>query len=139
MKFSRRSSPLEALYEIVTTTTRDAEPALEKLGLTMPTVYVLWAIDPDEPPPTMKTVSERVGGTKSSLTFTTERLVELGYLTRTEDPANRRFRVLSLTRAGRKAREAALAALEEACPLRKLSQNQLDQVFRILGRSLDAD
>ncbi|MCE7003759.1 winged helix DNA-binding protein [Kibdelosporangium philippinense] len=130
-------SPLEALYEIVTATTRGAEPALAKLGLTMPTVYVLWAIDPDEPPPTMKTISERIDSTKSNLTFTTERLVELGYLTRTEDPSNRRFRVLSLTPKGRKARKAALDALNAACPLRKLSSRQLDQLFAILGPTLE--
>jgi DNA-binding MarR family transcriptional regulator len=136
MRFVRRS-PLEALYEIVTTTTRGAKPALEKLGLTMPTVYVLWAIDPDESPPTMKAISERVDSTKSNLTFTTERLVELGYLTRIEDPSNRRFRVLSLTPEGRQAREEALAALDAACPLRKLSRAQLDQLFTLLGHTLD--
>ncbi len=118
-------------------TTQGAEPALGKLGLTMPTVYVLWAIDPDEPPPTMKTISERIDSTKSNLTFTTERLVELGYLTRTEDPSNRRFRVLALTAKGRKARKAALAALNAACPLRKLSTGQLDQLFAILGHTLE--
>ncbi|WP_326953787.1 MarR family winged helix-turn-helix transcriptional regulator [Amycolatopsis sp. NBC_01286] len=130
-------SPLEALYEIVTTTTRGAEPALDALGLTMPTVYVLWAIDPDEPPPTMKAISERIDSTKSNLTFTTERLVELRYLTRTEDPMNRRFRVLALTPEGRKAREAALAALDAACPLRKLGRKQLDQLFVLLDHTLD--
>ena len=136
MRLPHRSA-LEAVYEIVTTTTREAEPALSQLGLTMPTVYVLWAIDPDEPPPTMKAISERIDSTKSNLTFTSERLVELGYVTRTEDPDNRRFRVLALTPEGRRARAAALAALDAACPLSKLKKKELDQLFTIMGHTLN--
>jgi DNA-binding MarR family transcriptional regulator len=127
---------LEAIYEIVMATTEQAEPALAELGLTMSTTYALWAIDPDEPAPTMKAVAQRLRCNASSLTFTSDRLVKLGYITRTEDPANRRFRVLALTPAGRTARQAALDALNEACPLIRLSDDEHEDLLNLLSQPL---
>jgi DNA-binding MarR family transcriptional regulator len=127
---------LEAIYEIVMATTQQAEPALAELGLTMSTTYALWAIDPDEPAPTMKAVAQRLRGNASSLTFTSDRLVKLGYITRTEDPANRRFRILSLTPAGRIARQAALDVLDEACPLNRLSDDEHQDLLNRLSQTL---
>jgi DNA-binding MarR family transcriptional regulator len=127
---------LEAVYEVVTATVQRAEPALAALGLTMSTAYALWAIDPDEPAPTMTAVAQRLRCNASSLTFTSDRLVKLGYLTRTEDPANRRFRVLSLTPEGQDIRRRALDALDAACPLLRLSEDQREDIRSLLGQSL---
>ena len=127
---------LEAIYEIVMATTQQAEPALAELGLTMSTTYALWAIDPDEPAPTMKAVAQRLRCNASSLTFISDRLVKLGYINRTEDPTNRRFRVLSLTPTGRTARQAALDALDEACPLVRLSDDEHEKLLRLLAQTL---
>lgn len=129
-------SALEAVYELVTATTHNAEPALAELGLTMSTTHALWAIDPDEPPPAMKLVAQRLRCTASSLTFITDRLVERGYITRTEDPDNRRSRVLSLTPTGHAARQEALNALNEACPLSRLSDDEREGVLGLVGRAL---
>ena len=126
-------SALEAIYEIVMATTQEAEPALAKLGLTMSTTYALWAIDPDEPAPTMKAVAQRLRCNASSLTFLCDRLLKCGYITRTEDPTNRRFRVLSLTPAGHEARRTALDALGAACPLNSLSENEHQDLLRVLS------
>ncbi|GAA1223945.1 MarR family winged helix-turn-helix transcriptional regulator [Pseudonocardia alaniniphila] len=127
---------LEAIYEVVMATIQRAEPALTELGLTMSTTYALWAIDPDEPPPAMKVVAQRLRCTSSSLTFTSNRLVELGYITRTECPTNRRTRVLALTPPGRAAREAALNALDKACPLLRLSDGERAGLLDVLTRAL---
>lgn len=129
-------SALEAVYQIVMATTHQAGPALAGLGLTMSTAYALWAIDPDEPAPTMKVVAQRLRCTASSLTFVSDRLVERGYISRTEDPANRRFRVLSLTASGRAARQAALDILNQACPLIRLSDEERDALLSLLGQTL---
>ncbi|MFI5614886.1 MarR family winged helix-turn-helix transcriptional regulator [Amycolatopsis sp. NPDC051903] len=133
---SSPKSALAAVYEIVLATTRRAEPALAELGLTMSTAYALWAIDPDEPPPTMKAMAQRLRCNASSLTFLSDRLVKLGYVTRTEDPSNRRFRVLSLTPDGREARRRALEVLEESCPLIRLTEVQQDDLMNLLGETL---
>jgi DNA-binding MarR family transcriptional regulator len=127
---------LEAIYEVVMATIARAEPALAELGLTMSTTYALWAIDPDEPAPSMKAVAQRLRCSASSLTFTSDRLVKLGYITRTEDPTNRRSRVLSLTSTGQTARKAALSALEEACPLLRLSDGERQGLLDLLGKTL---
>jgi DNA-binding MarR family transcriptional regulator len=84
----------------------------------------------------MKAVAQRLRCNASSLTFTSDRLVKLGYITRTEDPANRRFRVLSLTPAGRTARRAALDALDEACPLNRLSEDEHQNLLSCLAQTL---
>jgi DNA-binding MarR family transcriptional regulator len=117
-------------------TIQQAEPALAELGLTMSLTYALWAIEPDEPAPTMKTVAQRLRCNPSSLTFISDRLVERGYITRTEDPTNRRHRVLSLTPTGRTARQAALDALNEACPLSRLTGDQREDLVNLLGQTL---
>lgn len=131
-------SALEAIYEIVMATTQRAGPSLAELGLTMPTTYALWAIDPDEPAPTMKAVAQRLRCNASSLTFLCDRLLKLGYITRAENPANRRFRVLSLTPTGRIARQSALDALTAACPLNSLSEAEHENLLGVLSSTLPA-
>jgi MarR family len=84
----------------------------------------------------MKVVAQRLRCTASSLTFISDRLVERGYINRAEDPANRRFRVLSLTRSGRAARQAALDILNEACPLVRLSDDEREALLSLLGQTL---
>jgi DNA-binding MarR family transcriptional regulator len=130
------TTALEAIYEVVTATIQRAEPALAELGLTMSTTYALWAIDPDEPPPTMKVVAQRLHCTSSSLTFTSDRLVKLGYITRAEDPNNRRTRLLALTPAGQEARQTALDALDAASPLLRLTEKERTGLLDVLGRAL---
>lgn len=118
------------------TTVQRAEPALAELGLTMSTAHALWAIDPDEPAPTMKVVAQRLRCNASSLTVRCDRLLRRGYITRAEDPANRRSRVLALTPAGRIARRAALDALGAACPLDILSEDDHQDLLAVLSRTL---
>jgi DNA-binding MarR family transcriptional regulator len=129
-------TPLEAIYEVVMATIQRAEPAMAEYGLTMSTTYALWAIDPDEPPPTMKVVAQRLRCSSSSLTFTSDRLVKLGYITRTEHPTNRRTRLLALTPPGRAARAAALNALDKASPLLRLSETERADLLDVLTRAL---
>lgn len=129
-------SALEAVYEIVMATTHRAESALSELGLTMSTAYALWAIDPGESAPTMKVMAQRLRCNASSLTFLSDRLVKLGYITRTEDLTNRRFRVLTLTPAGLTARTKALEVLERSCPLIRLTEVEQDELRNLLARTL---
>jgi hypothetical protein len=68
-----------------------------------------------------------------------DRLTERGYITRTEDPNNRRYRVLALTPTGRETREAALNGLDKACPLSRLSDGDRDDLLTMIGRTLTDD
>ncbi len=127
------STALEAVWETMMDTTHGAEPALERLGLTLATAYALWVIDPDEAPPTMSVMTQRLRCAASNLTFISDRLVRLDYVTRTEDPTNRRFRVLALTPAGREARRLAIEAFAAASPVSRLDRRDQAELVRILG------
>ncbi|WP_448061730.1 hypothetical protein [Cellulomonas hominis] len=52
---------------------------------------------------------------------------------RTEEPTNRRFRVLSLTPAGREARRLAIEAFTAASPVSRLDRRDQAELVRILG------
>jgi len=127
---------LEAVYAVAQSTAHGAEPALAELGLTMATAQALWAIDPEEPPPTMKAMTQRLRCNASTLTFVSDRLARLGFITRTADPANRRYRRMALTPEGREARARALTALQEASPLSRLTQEQRDALGLLLAHAL---
>lgn len=132
------STALEAVWETMMETTHGAEADLDRLGLTLATAYALWAIDPAEPPPSMGVLAHRLRCAASSLTFISDRLVKLGYITRTEDPKNRRYRVLSLTDSGRAARREVIEALTQASPVSRLSPQDQQDLVRILGKALHA-
>lgn len=72
--------------------------------------------------PSMSEIAQRLGVTISTTSGAVERLVELGLLARTEDPANRRQVRVSVTDAGR-------ATLEQ---VRELSTRQLHVLFEHL-------
>ena len=130
------STALEAVWETMMETTHGADAALDRLGLTLATAYALWAIDPGEAPPTMGVMAQRLRCAASSLTFVSDRLVKLGYVTRTEDPANRRYRVLALTDTGRDARQQVIEALTEASPVSRLTAADQQELVRLLGKAL---
>ncbi|QUQ70199.1 MarR family winged helix-turn-helix transcriptional regulator [Kutzneria sp. CA-103260] len=130
------STALEAVWETMMETTHGAEADLDRLGLTLATAYALWAIDPAEPPPTMGVLAQRLRCAASSLTFISDRLVKLDYVTRAEDPRNRRYRVLSLTDAGRAARQEVITAFTHASPVSNLSAEDQQELVRILGKAL---
>lgn len=133
------STALEAVWETMVETTHSAEAALDRMGLTLATAYALWAIDPAEAPPTMGVMAQRLRCAASSLTFISDRLVKLDYVTRTEDPTNRRYRVLSLTDAGRAARHEVIDALTHASPVSRLSPQDQQQLVRLLGKALQPE
>lgn len=130
------STALEAVWETMMETTHGADAALDRLGLTLATAYALWAIDPGEDPPTMGVMAQRLRCAASSLTFISDRLVKLDYVTRTEDPTNRRYRVLALTDSGRSARREVIEALTAASPVSRLSESDQRALVRLLSKAL---
>src|SRR5690606_14217470 len=76
--------------------------ALAEHGMTPATFQALWVIDPDEPPPSMKVMAERLYCNAPNLTFITNQLVGRGLAERAVDPDDRRSRVLLLTTEGKR-------------------------------------
>ncbi|GAA1450640.1 MarR family winged helix-turn-helix transcriptional regulator [Nocardiopsis tropica] len=108
--------------------------ALAGHQLTPATFQALWAVDPDEPPPSMKVMAERLYCNAPNLTFITNQLADRGLVERAVDPADRRSRVLVLTDKGRAVRDELVRAALEKSPLAALSDSELRQLMALLGR-----
>ena len=110
-------------------------PDLAERRLTPATFQALWAIDPDEPPPSMKTVAERLHCNAPNLTFIADQLIERNLVERTVDPADRRSRVLVLTERGRSVRAELIGAVAEKTPLAALDADELRRLAALLNRA----
>lgn len=108
--------------------------ALAEHRLTPATFQALWAIDPDEPPPSMKVMAERLYCNAPNLTFITDQLVSRGLAERAVDPDDRRSRVLVLTAKGRDVREELVRTTLEKTPLAALTQSELRRLAALLSR-----
>lgn len=114
------------------------EAALAEHQLTGATAQALWAIDPDERPPSMKTMAQRLFCNAPNLTFVTKQLADRGLVERYVDPADRRSRLIQLTPEGLRVRAAVVDAALAASPLSGLSDQQLTELITILGSALQS-
>ncbi|AHH98899.1 MarR family winged helix-turn-helix transcriptional regulator [Kutzneria viridogrisea] len=130
------TAAVAATYDIWMRTVDLTGPALARNRLTPATFQVLWAIDPDEPPPSMKVIAERLYCNAPNLTFMTNQLVDRGLVERAVDPADRRSRVLVLTAKGRRVRAEVVRATLEKTPLAALTDGELRQLIALLNRAL---
>jgi DNA-binding MarR family transcriptional regulator len=127
---------LAATYDIWMRTVDLTGPALAGHRLTPATFQALWVIDPDEQPPSMKTMTERLHCNAPNLTFVTNQLADRGLVERAVDPADRRSRVLVLTAKGRQVRDEVVRAAMENNPLAALTTRELRQLTALLNRAL---
>lgn len=127
-----------ASQSLVMQTNERLETALAEHQLTGATAQALWAIDPDEKPPSMKTMTQRLFCNAPNLTFVTTQLADRGLVERTVDPADRRSRLISLTSEGMRVRAAVIDAALAASPLAGLSEDDLTRLVELLRAALDA-
>ncbi|SEG97690.1 DNA-binding transcriptional regulator, MarR family [Nonomuraea solani] len=125
-----------ATYEIWMRTNDLIGQALAGHQLTPATFQALWAIDPAEPPPSMKVMAERLYCNAPNLTFITNQLVDRGLVERAVDPADRRSRVLVLTEKGRRVRDELVRTALEKTPLAVLTDGELRQLMTLLNRAV---
>jgi DNA-binding MarR family transcriptional regulator len=112
------------------------EDVLVEHGLTLATAQALWAIDPDEEPPSMKVMAQRLFCNAPNLSFVTTQLAERGLVERVVDPADRRSRLITLTAEGHRVRAAVITAALSRSPLARLAPADLEQLVQILGRAI---
>jgi DNA-binding MarR family transcriptional regulator len=108
--------------------------SLAEHQMTPATFQALWLIDPDEPPPSMKVMAERLYCNAPNLTFISNQLIDRGLVERAVDPDDRRSRVLVLTAKGRQVRDELVSTVLEKTPLAALSAGELAQLATLLGR-----
>jgi DNA-binding MarR family transcriptional regulator len=104
--------------------------------LTPATAHALWIVDPEQPPPSMKVMAERLYCNASNLTFVTNQLVDRGLVERAVDPADRRSRVLELTERGRHVREQIIRATLERTPFAVLDADEIALLKALLVKAL---
>ena len=127
---------VRAAFELTNRMSDVVRPVLARHGLTFNTAYALWAIEPEEPAPSMKVLAERIHCNASNLTFLCDQLVTRGYVRRVPSPSDKRLRAVELTDAGRLAREHVGESLLGSTPLGKLETAALVQFRDLLGAAL---
>jgi DNA-binding MarR family transcriptional regulator len=128
------TAAVAATHEIWMRTNDLIMQALAGHKLTPATFHALWAIDPAEPPPSMKVMAERLYCNAPNLTFITNQLADRGLVERAVDPADRRSRVLVLTAKGLQVREELVRTTLELTPLATLTDSELRQLMSLLSR-----
>jgi DNA-binding MarR family transcriptional regulator len=134
-------SVLEAVvvanHEMFMLTSDRIDAVVAEQGLTQATAQALWMIDPNEAPPSMKAMADRLFCNAPNLSFVTNQLVDRGYVERSVDPDDRRSRVLTLTESGRRARATVIAATLALSPFARLSPEELLQLMKLLEKALE--
>ena len=130
------SAAVGATHEIWMRTNDLIGKALAGHGLTTATFQALWAIDPDEPAPSMKVMAERLYCNAPNLTFIVNQLEARGLVERAVDPADRRSRVLLLTEDGRRVRGELVRTAMQVTPLARLSTADVGQLAALLARAV---
>ncbi len=130
---------VRAVHQLFMATSDRVATALAALGLTYATATALWAIDPDEPPPSMRVLAQRLFCHAPNLSFVAGQLESRGLVQRLVDRADRRSRTVALTPEGVQVRAAVILIILEATPLAALDTPQLRAVVALLEPTLPRD
>lgn len=127
---------VRAVHQLFMATSDRVANDLAALGLTHATATALWAIDPDEPPPSMKVLAQRLFCHAPNLSFVMSQLESRGLVERFVDRADRRSRTVALTPAGLHVRDDVIRKTLAATPLAVLDMPQLRAVAALLEPAL---
>lgn len=88
-----------------------------------------------------QTLGNRAGFDRATGSYLVERMVERGLIDAVTDPANRRSKLICLTKAGREVLEATIpeAKRAEAMLAERLSADELRQLKKLMNVLLDLD
>jgi DNA-binding MarR family transcriptional regulator len=101
----RRRDLAAMLHPVVRALIAAELPVLARHGLTMWGYIVLSALN-EAPESSQSALAEKIAADKTRLIGTLDALQEAGLITRKPDPSDRRARILSITAAGRRARDS---------------------------------
>ncbi|MBV9807568.1 MAG: MarR family transcriptional regulator [Solirubrobacterales bacterium] len=127
----------QAAYELHGALERELRGTLVELDLTFPLADALWQLDPARGPASRRELAERLRCDPSNVTFLVDRLEDRRLVSRGHSARDRRIVALSLTPAGRHARDRLIATLARSAMFSRLSGAQRRQLAELLGLCLD--
>jgi DNA-binding MarR family transcriptional regulator len=97
------------MKHLMVATGRDFFQAVEELGLSLSQLKSLQALGDAQEPLSLKGLADHLGLSLPAVSRAVDGLVQRGYVTREEDPSDRRCKRLLITRRGRRTVEGLLA------------------------------
>jgi len=127
----------QSAYQLHVALARELRGTLVELGLTVPLADALWQLDPARGPASRRELAERLRCDPSNVTFLVDRLEDRGLVSRGHATDDRRIVALSLTPAGRRARERLIGTLARSALFGRLTGAQQRQLAALLGRCVE--
>jgi DNA-binding MarR family transcriptional regulator len=90
------------MKHLITATGRDFFKAVDELGLSLTQIKALHALDEADEPVSLGRLSDALGLSLAAVSRSVEGLVKRGYVTRKEDPDDRRSKRVLITARGRR-------------------------------------
>jgi DNA-binding MarR family transcriptional regulator len=103
------SSLATVLTHVLTSTGRDFFQAVDELGLSLTQIKALRALIDAEEPLSIKALADELGLSFPAVSRAVDGLVRRGFVTRAEDPDDRRSKRLALTAKGRRTHDKLYA------------------------------
>jgi DNA-binding MarR family transcriptional regulator len=97
------------MKHLLVSSSRDFFGAIEELGLTFTQVKCLHILDDAEEPLALSALSEKIGLSGPAISRAVEGLVQRGEVKRTEDPRDRRSKLLTVSARGRRTLDRLIA------------------------------
>jgi MarR family transcriptional regulator, organic hydroperoxide resistance regulator len=109
---------------------------LERLQLTGPTANLLWVLNPDAEPQSLRKLATVLHCDPSNITLLSAQLEERGLAERRPHPGDGRVRTLVLTSQGRKVREQLLTVVAKRSPFADLDAEEQRLLQALLAKAL---
>ena len=109
---------------------------LERLRLTGPTANLLWLLNPDTEPQSLRKLAALLHCDPSNITLLSGQLEERGLAERRPHPGDGRVRTLMLTPQGREVREQLLTIVAKRSPFAGLDAEEQHLLRTLLAKAL---
>ena len=113
------------------------QEALDRLDLTGPLANVLWLLQPDAEPLSLRTIAGLLHCDPSNVTLLSAKLEQRGLAERRPHPRDGRTRTLVLTEAGEDVRRRLLDTVMRHSPFAGLTLKEQQQLHALLAKAID--
>lgn len=135
-----RAVGVSSLLQAAETAQDAVEARLQAAGLSMPKLLALRTLAEAGERLPLSQLAERLSCVKSNVTQLVDRLAADGFVTRMDDPRDRRTRIAALTSSGRKAWQEGTRIQKEAERdlLKALTRDEVQQLASLLEKIADS-